>query len=286
MPLARRTYADAATDLVRRRTVSIAVCVPTVDEAATIGPICATLMALRGAGVIDRVVVADESRDGTAAIAASTGAEVVRQSSLLPAFGPVRGKGDALWRALSIIDEDVVVFVDGDTSDFDPAMVTDLAAAVALDGFTYAKATYRRPFAVGDVVRPTGGGRVTELTAKPLLGTFFPSLRAFSQPLAGEFAARTDALRRLPFATGYSVDVALLIDVYRDQGLTAMVEVDTGVRQNRHRPLEELGPMAVEVMAAILDRAGVASQAPVGLVERPPIDTLFAAARSLVPEAA
>lgn len=265
---------------------SIAVCVPTVDEAATIGPICTTLVGLRDAGVIDRVIVADESRDATATIAAATGAEVVQQSSLLSRFGPVRGKGDALWRALSVIDEDVVVFVDGDTRDFDPAMVTDLAAAVALDGFTYAKATYRRPFAVGDVVHPTGGGRVTELTAKPLLGTFFPELRAFSQPLAGEFAARTDALRRVPFLTGYSVDVALLIDVWRDQGLAAMVEVDTGVRQNRHRPLDELGPMAVEVMAAILDRAGLPEEHAPGLVERPPLDAVRPTVQALVPEAA
>ena len=257
----------------RARDRSIAVCVPTVDEAATIGSICAELRSLQRAGAIDRIVVMDESTDGTAEIAAAAGAEVVRQSSVLSEFGSLLGKGDAMWRALEVCDEDIIVFVDGDTTDFSASTASALAGAV-LGGASFVKATYRRPFDNGIAVLPTGGGRVTELTAKPLLAAFLPELAAFSQPLAGEIAADAALLRRLPFATGYSVDVALLIDAWREVGIAGLAEVDTGVRQNRHRPLDQLGPMAQEVAAAILDRAGVSAPGRARFVERPPMESV------------
>lgn len=242
--------------LISSRTATVAVVVPTRNEAAAIGPIAEQLAELREAGAVDRVLIVDDSSDQTAAIARAAGCDVLAQSSLMSEFGAVRGKGDALWRGLSVIEEEVVCFVDGDTANFDSSMVCALVAAV-LDGKSFAKAAYRRPFASPAGVAPTGGGRVTELTAKPLLRRFFPELAEFSQPLAGELAARTEVLKTLPFATGYAVDAALLIDVWRSAGLDAMVEVNTGTRQNRHRPLEELSAMADEVAAAILGRAGV-----------------------------
>ncbi|MDO9352172.1 MAG: glucosyl-3-phosphoglycerate synthase [Solirubrobacteraceae bacterium] len=257
--LRRLSYADSTALLARGPRPTIVVCVPTVDEAATIGSICAALVGLRDRGAIDRVLVLDQSTEDTAAIAERAGAEVIRQDALVPEAGAVRGKGDAMWRALDAVEEDVTVFVDGDTIDFQPHMAADLAAAVALDGFSFTKATYRRPFALGDTTLPTGGGRVTELTAKPLLAALHPALRAFDQPLAGEIAARTDLLRALPFAMGYAVDVALLIDTWQAVGLDAMAQVETGIRRNRHRPLEQLAPMADEVAGAILHRAGVAA---------------------------
>lgn len=259
--------------IARNRSASVTVCVPTLDEAATIGPICRELVGLREAGVVDRVLVLDQSTDATAALAEAAGADVIEQERVLPAFGPVRGKGDALWRALHVIDTEVVVFVDGDTVDFSARMAADLVAATAGESYAFVKAAYRRPFAVGGEVRPTGGGRVTELAAKPLLAALLPELAAFRQPLAGEMAARTDLLRQLPFALDYAVDVALLIDAWRAVGIGAMAEVDTGVRQNRHRPLEQLSPMASQVTGAILDRAGVARGHAV-LPERPPMNSL------------
>lgn len=261
------TPADRAALLHERRS-SVAVVVPTRDEAATIGPITRSLVGLRELGAIDRVVVVDESSDDTGVLAASAGADVVAQSALMSEFGAVLGKGDALWRALSVVEEDVICFVDGDTVDFDAEMVCGLVAAV-VGGRDFAKATYRRPFASGGAVAPTGGGRVTELTAKPLLRALLPELGGFTQPLAGELAARTELLRTLPFATGYAVDAALLIDVWRQVGLAGMAQIDVGVRQNRHRPLEQLASMADEVAGAILQRAGVLPQLPV--TERPPL---------------
>ncbi len=248
---------------------SVVVVVPTRNEAATIAPICTALAELRRAQIVDRVLVVDDSTDETAARARAAGAEVRAQSSMRPEVGPLRGKGDAMWRAVASCTEDVVVFVDGDTANFDSQVVVDLVGAIR-DGAAFAKADYRRPWDDGATRAPTGGGRVTELTAKPLLRQLFPELAAFGQPLAGEIAGRRDLLRTLPFVTGYGVDVALLIDAWRAVGFEGLAQVNAAPRQNRHRPLHELAAMADEVAAAILDRAGVAG-AGEPLIERAPL---------------
>jgi glucosyl-3-phosphoglycerate synthase len=255
-----------------RREHSVVVVVPTVDEAATIEATVHALVSLRRAGVIDRVMVADGSTDDTPRLAERAGAEVVRQRELHPELGPVLGKGDAMWRAATVCSEDVLCFVDGDSADFAEHLPLALVGATAMDGHAFAKATYRRPFLDTTGHRPTGGGRVTELTAKPLLAMLLPELAEFGQPLAGEIAIRASLLRALPLATDYAVDVALLIDAWRAVGLEGMVEVDLGVRQNRHRPLHELAPMATQVAAAILERAGRwPAQQPLPFAERPPL---------------
>ena len=163
-------------------------------------------------------------------------------------------------------------------------------------GISFVKGFYRRPFRVGEVTVPDGGGRVTELTARPLLNLFYPDLAAIRQPLAGEIAARRELLEQLPFATGYGVDIGLLIDAYSLAGLDAIAQVDLDVRQNAHQPLRDLGPMAYAVLRAVsvrLEREGrlrgplPAAFAPAGdsphpviaePAERPPLRSLRAAA--------
>ena len=261
---------------------SISVCVPAREEAATIGGVVASLVALREAGVVDQVVVVDaDSLDGTGAIAAARGAEVHRQHDLAPEFGPVVGKGDAMWRALGVLTGDLVCFVDGDTVDFDERFACGLLGPLVCEpGVQFVKGYYRRPFRAGDVVAPTGGGRVTELTARPLLDAFYPQLTAFLQPLAGEMAARRELLERLAFCTGYAVETGLLLDVHADVGLAAMAQVDLDVRQNRHQPLEDLAPMAAAVLAAVrsrLERDGrLLDGCREPLLERPPLAELRA----------
>ncbi|MBO9534761.1 MAG: glycosyltransferase [Solirubrobacteraceae bacterium] len=241
--------------------------IPTVDEARTIGEICSALGELREGGHIARVIVLDESSDDTAKIAAAAGAEVHRQRAVRPDVGPVRGKGDAMWRALHLVEEEITVFVDGDTANFDASVVERLVAGIA-GGLDFVKADYDRPWDDGrGAALPHGGGRVTELTAKPLLRALFPALSPFGQPLAGEFAARTELLRSLPFVTGYGVDVALLIDAWRRCGTEKIGEVRVSPRQNRHRPLHELASMADVVASTILARAGLGLAPP----ERAPL---------------
>ncbi|MFL5885791.1 MAG: glucosyl-3-phosphoglycerate synthase, partial [Thermoleophilaceae bacterium] len=221
---------------------TVAVCVPAREEAATIGPIAEVLAQLKAEGAIDRVLVVDaDSTDGTATIAAAHGAEVIQQGSLLPQMGPVLGKGDAMWRALSALDADVVCFLDADSEDFGAHFACGMIGPLVCErGVQFVKGAYRRPFKIGDVAAAEGGGRVTELTARPLLNLFYPDLAGFRQPLAGEIAARRDLLERLPFSTGYAVEIALLIDAYDEAGLDALAQADLDVRQNRHQPLAEL----------------------------------------------
>ena len=246
--------------------MTVSVVLPARNEAGTIGTI---LERIEGA---DQVVVVDgASHDGTAEIAARAGAEVHQQEDLLPELGPVLGKGDAMWRALSVVRGNVVVYVDADSEDFAEHFVPRLVEPLSDPAIQFVKAHYRRPFKVGDAQLPEGGGRVTELTAKPLLKAFFPELADIRQPLAGEIAARRELLERIPFATGYAVEVAMLIDVWRAVGRAAIAEADLEVRQNRHQPLAALRPMAEAVLDAVLSRKGIGERPEI--VERPPMVT-------------
>jgi glucosyl-3-phosphoglycerate synthase len=268
------------------REESISVCVPAREEAATIAGTVAPLVALREAGVIDQVVVVDaSSADGTAAIAAALGAEVHDENALMPEFGPAIGKGDAMWRALSVLTGDLVCFVDADTEEFDERFACGvLGPLVCEPGVQYVKGFFRRPFKSLTGVAPTGGGRVTELTARPLLQAFYPELTSLRQPLAGEMAGRRELLERIPFCTGYAVETGLLLDVYAQVGVDAIAQVDLDVRQNRHQPLEDLARMSSAVLAAVtsrLRREGrlLSEAGTVRPIERPPLVELRASRR-------
>jgi glucosyl-3-phosphoglycerate synthase len=251
-----RTFHHSAFDAAllaetRRRTASVLL--PARNEAPTIGPIVEALMPLVEMGVIDQVAVLDDSTDGTGDIAAGLGAEVYDQSALRPEYGPVVGKGDALWRGLSIARGDVVCFLDADSEDFGAHFALGMLGPIlTTDAIQFVKGFYRRPLRLEGMKLPTGGGRVTELCARPLLNRFFPELAGFLQPLAGEIAARRDLLERIPFACGYAVDISMLIDVWRLVGIDALAQVDLDVRQNQHQPLADLGPMASAVMGGVL----------------------------------
>jgi glucosyl-3-phosphoglycerate synthase len=250
--LARRTYHHRSFPPERDRDTTVSVCVPARNEAETIGSIVGTLCELRERGAIDEVVVVDgASADGTAEIAARLGATVHQQDELMPGFGPALGKGDALWRSLSVLSGEIVCFVDADSGGFGPHFACGLVGPLLSDpSLEFVKGFYRRPFAGGE----EAGGRVTELTARPLINAFYPELAGFRQPLAGEFAARRELLERLPFSTGYAVEIALLIDVWKAVGLDALAQVDLDLRQNRHQPLPALVPMAHAVLLAVCER--------------------------------
>ena len=260
--LARRSYvSNQFADLSqlaavkRRRGLSVSLILPTLNVAETIGPILSELERLNGV-LLDQLIVVDgRSTDATVSIAESAGVELYQQDELRPEFGPARGKGDAMWRALGRAEGDIVAFADADTRDFDAGAVAATLGPLLVDPeVLFSKAAYRRPFATSTGVTPEGGGRVTELTAKPLFNLFFPLLTGFAQPLAGEFAATRDLLRSVPFFTGYGVETGLLIDTLRRVGLAAMAQVDVGTRQNRHQPLADLSRMSYAVLRTVLTR--------------------------------
>jgi glucosyl-3-phosphoglycerate synthase len=295
------TFAHAdfpASRLATERQSTVSVCLPARNEAATIGGILESLVGLREAGVIDQIVVVDHSSDGTAEIARAFDVEVHDQEHLQPGLGPVLGKGDAMWRSLEVLTGDVICFLDADTEAFGAHFACGLLGPLLCgEEIAFVKGFYRRPFKVGAVTLPDGGGRVTELTARPLLNLFYPDLAAVEQPLAGEIAARRELLVRLPFVTGYGVDIALLLDAHREVGLEAIAQVDLDERQNAHQPLRALGPMAFSVLRALATRVqrdgrlvgplpssflmpGRSEPGTVGdeIVERPPLGKLRAAA--------
>ena len=264
----------------KRETVTVVL--PTREVADTIGPIVERLRGL--APLIDQILVVDAaSADGTAEIAAARGAEVHQESELLPDFGPVLGKGDAMWRALAVARGELVVYLDSDTPDFSPHFATGLLGPLVCErDVRFVKGHFRRPFTAPDGREyPSDGGRVTELTAKPLLSAFFPDLAGFIQPLAGEVAAPRELFERLPFATGYAVETAMLLHA-RDAlgGTDGMAQVDLELRRNRHQPLSDLAPMAREVLGAVLERLAAEGRLLQGghepPVERPPYATLSA----------
>lgn len=268
------------------REESISVCIPAREEAGTIAGVVAPLVALREAGVVDQVVVVDaSSADGTAAIAAALGADVFDEHALMPEFGPAIGKGDAMWRALTVLTGDLVCFVDADTEDFHERFACGvLGPLVCEPGVQFVKGFFRRPFKSATGVVPTGGGRVTELTARPLLRAFYPELADLHQPLAGEMAARRELLERVAFCTGYAVETGLLLDLYAQVGADAIAQVDLDVRQNRHQALEDLAPMAGAVLAAVTSRllreGRLDEAAGADLLERPPLRELRALRRA------
>jgi glucosyl-3-phosphoglycerate synthase len=202
----------------------------------------------------------------------------------MPSYGPVLGKGDAMWRALSVMDGELVCFLDADTESFSAHFVTGLLGPLLCEsGVSFVKALYRRPFVQGGVSTAEGGGRVNHLTARPALELFYPQLAQVRQPLAGEVAARRELLARLPFVTGYGVEIGMLIDVWREVGLEGIAQVDLDEHRNPHQPLSALTSMALAVLATTarrLEREGRLRGPDDGPVERPPRASLDDGART------
>jgi glucosyl-3-phosphoglycerate synthase len=280
-----------------------------------IGPICTVVrrQLMETTKLLDElVVVAGVSADETTCLAAEVaGAHVVHVDDVMPEVPSSPGRGDAIWRSLAVLSGDIVVWIDADIRNFGPHFVTRLVAPLLTDpSIQFVKGFYDRPIELDGVLHPTGGGRVTELLARPLLNLFFPELGGFRQPLAGEFAARASVMRRVPLFTGYSVDAGILIDLLDIIGLDAMAQSDLGRLVHRNRSLEELGPTAHAIARTILLRAqerkrvkvapsvplhpllmtdgdGNAAPTRTDEIERPPIDyisTYLDALRSSVTE--
>jgi glucosyl-3-phosphoglycerate synthase len=238
---------------------TVSVVLPALNEQDTVGPIVAAIVADLGrSGLVDEVVVVDSgSTDRTADVAAAAGARVVRREDVLTCTPPLPGKGEVLWRSLAATTGDLVCFVDADLEQFSSAVVRGVLGPLLADPrIQLVKAAYERPLADGATVHPAGGGRVTELVARPLLNLYWPELAGFVQPLGGEYAGRRQLLESLPFPCGYGVEFALLVDTYAAHGLDALAQVDAGVRHHRHQDEQSLGRMAAEILQVAQARLG------------------------------
>ena len=284
---------------------TISVVLPALDEEETIESVIESISPLVD-GLVDELIVLDSgSTDDTEIRAVAAGARVVSREQALPEV-PIRpGKGEALWRSLAATRGDIVVFVDSDLINPHPMFVPWLVAPLLTDDHIHlVKSFYRRPLRgseladVGDVptdASATGGGRVTELVARPLLAALRPELGCIVQPLGGEYAATRELLTSVPFAPGYGVEIGLLVDTFDRLGLDAIAQANLGVRAHRNRPLAELGVMSRQVIATLLSRCGIPDSgvgltqfmadgpegngytqhtSPVSLADRPPMQAI------------
>lgn len=263
---ARRTYDGwgwTASELAQRKKLagmSVSVVLPALDEEATVGGIVASIVGelVERVPLVDEVIVMDSgSSDATAVRAAEAGARVVAASAVVPWMGVRRGKGEALWKSLFVASGDIVVFVDADLRRFTPRFVVGLLGPLLTDrSLVYVKGAYDRPLVEAATTKPVGGGRVTELLARPLINVHWPELAGFVQPLGGEYAGRRNALMKVPFPTGYGVEIALLVDLLHRHGLYSLGQVDLGRRVHSHQSDEGLARMASEVLHTAQRRLG------------------------------
>tara|TARA_R110002096_G_scaffold16106_23_gene55131 strand:- start:4461 stop:5447 length:987 start_codon:yes stop_codon:yes gene_type:complete len=238
--------------------LKISLCIPTLNEEATIGKeiIIFKSELMDRYPLVDEIAVIDSgSNDKTCEIAASFGADVYFSGDILPSEGFKRGKGENLWKAIHQLKGDIICYVDADIKNIHPRFVTGLVAPlIRNDDMHYVKAFYDRPLAFSEGIRPSGGGRVTEILVRPLFSLFFPELTALVQPLSGEYAVRRKVLEEIPFPIGYGVETSHIIDVYKRWGLNAFGQTDLDQRVHRNQTTRALGKMSFGILQSFLNR--------------------------------
>jgi len=257
-----RAYSDLAAlaALKRRQGLTISLGLPSLNEEVTIGNEIAVLRRalMDDVPLLDEIAVIDSgSSDQTVAVTRGLGVPTYQHSEILPETGSFDGKGEALWKSLHVLRGDLIVWLDTDIRNIHPQFVYGLVGPLLHEPrIAYVKGYYQRPLHDGPSHSANGGGRVTELTARPLLNLFFPELSGVIQPLAGEYAGRRELLERLPFFTGYGVEIGHLIDILERYGLDRIGQVDLDTRVHRNRDLEPLSLMAFAIVQVVMARVG------------------------------
>ena len=238
--------------------VSISLCIPTLNEEATIGKEVVLFRSelMQRFPLIDEIAVIDSgSTDNTLQVASSFGADTYLASEILPNTPPKRGKGENLWKAIYQLEGDIIVYIDADIKNIHPRFVYGLLGPLLLNKeVKYVKAFYDRPIAFSEGIRPSGGGRVTEILTRPLFSLFFPELSAIIQPLSGEYAVRREVLEKICFPIGYGVETSHLLDVYHLFGLSAFAQTDLDQRVHMNQTTQDLGRMSFGILQTFLTR--------------------------------
>ncbi len=243
----------------RRRDLSISLCLPTLNEEKTIAKEIIIMKSelITRYPLLDEIVVIDSgSTDNTMEIAASFGADVYKADQILPQLEQFRGKGENLWKSLFVTKGDIIVYLDADIKNIHHRFAYALVGPLLLhDHVKYAKAFYDRPIAIGkNKVRPTGGGRVTELVIRPMFSLFFPELTQIIQPLSGEYAGYREVFEKVPFPIGYGVETSLILDIHEKWGLDVIAQVDLEKRVHKNQDIKALGKMAFVILETFFKR--------------------------------
>ena len=247
---------DYLLNLKRERGLSISLALPSLNEEKTVGHVIETIQQslLLDVPLLDEIVLIDSnSQDRTREIAQSLGVPVYIHQEVLPRYGSRRGKGEALWKSLYCTHGDIVIWLDTDIVNIHPRFAYGLIGPLLLrPDIQFVKGFYRRPLKVGDKIQAGGGGRVTELTARPLLNLFYPELSGVIQPLSGEYGGLRTALEKFSFFSGYGVEIGLLIDMLEKFGLSSIAQVDLQERIHHNQPLEALSKMSFAIIQAVI----------------------------------
>lgn len=250
-------FADARALVPLKHGRRVSVCIPTLNEAETIGRIvgCVRRELMDAAPLVDEILVIDsDSSDDTREQAAAAGARVLRSAEVAPAAGSFPGKGENLWKALHVAAGEIICYIDGDIANFHAGFVSGLVGPLLADpGLDYVKAFYERPLGAGET-SAGGGGRVSEILVRPLISMFYPELAGILQPLAGEYAARRETLESLAFPTGYGVEIAHLIDLAAAGRANRIGQTDLVRRIHRNRDNGELGDAAFAILQVVMRR--------------------------------
>jgi len=243
----------------RRKNLTISLCLPTLNEEKTIAKEILLLKSelMMRYPLLDEIVVVDSgSTDKTREIARSYGADVYEATDILPDLKKFKGKGENLWKALYITKGDIIVYIDADIKNIHHRFAYALIGPLVLyDNIKYAKAFYDRPIAIGkSKIRPTGGGRVTELVIRPLFSLFFPELTQILQPLSGEYAGFREIFEAIPFPIGYGIETSMILDIYEKWGLDVIAQVDLDRRIHRNQDTKALGKMAFAILMTFINR--------------------------------
>ncbi len=242
-----------------RKNLTIALCLPTLNEEKTIAKEIIIIKSelITRYPLVDEIVVIDSgSTDNTRKIAREYGADVYEATDILPDLEAFKGKGENLWKALYITNSNIIVYLDADIKNIHHRFVYALVGPLILfDNIKFCKAFYDRPIAIGkSKIRPTGGGRVTELVIRPLLSLFFPELTQIMQPLSGEYAGYREIFEKIPFPIGYGVETSMILDIYKKWGLDIIAQVDLDRRVHRNQDTKALGRMAFIILKTFCDR--------------------------------
>ena len=243
----------------KRKGVSISLCLPTLNEEKTIAKEILIMKSelMNRYPLLDEIIVIDSgSTDRTMEIAKSYDADVYEAENILPHLEGFKGKGENLWKALYITNGDIIVYIDADIKNIHHRFAYALVGPLLLsDKIKYTKAFYDRPIAIGkNKIRPTGGGRVTELVIRPLFSLFFPELTQIIQPLSGEYAGYREIFEQIPFPIGYGVETSMILDICKKWGLDVIAQVDLERRVHRNQDTKALGKMAFAILKTFFNR--------------------------------